>query len=116
MNEQKKLKAYYGRVNRILRIPVDVHQAIKNVAKKQSLTVSEMYDRIVVHFLNEIKNSESPVPYRYHQGNAKKTSVYLKEETLNEVKSLVIRDSAPENRIIFTAIMRFVDENLLLTV
>lgn len=116
MNKSNKLKGTNGRINRLLRIPVEVHQAIKIAAKERSLTVSEMYDQIIGKFLIDAKNPEKNLHYLYHHGSAKKTSIYLLEQTLDEVKSLAERDDTPENRIIFTAIMRFVDDNLLLTV
>lgn len=112
----KKLKLHYqDRVNRVLKIPVKVHSAVKELAQKQSISIAEFYDQIVYNFAKEAKDTQKQISYAFPPHNAKRTNLYLRERTLFLIKELSIRDSAPGNLIVFTAIMDFIKVNSVLT-
>lgn len=116
MNKNKKIRVHYGRVNRVVKLDSNVHKSLKELAKKRLLSISELYDQLVRDFLEETKNPGSQTQYLFHQNDAKKISIYLREKTVNAVKERAVRDLTTENRIVFTAVTKFAEKNNLLTV
>lgn len=115
MKKNKKPKTRSGRVARLIKMPINVHEVFKALAAAQSKTVSGLYDEIISNYLFKNGFSKGPAEYLLHQGYAKPVSLSLKEEIVVDIKSLAARDSVSENRVMFTAIMRFAKENCLLT-
>ena len=115
MDKQKNLVSQAGKVNRLVKIPPTIHQKIKEIAQQRGLRVYELYSQIVSDFLNETKKSSMTVEYLVHQFDAKNQTIKLKEHILADIKERVLRDAVSENRIMFTAIMKFARKNSLIT-
>lgn len=113
-SEIKKPKVRCGRINRIIKLPIGLHQEIKALALVQSLPVSHLYDKIISDFIKEHQVLRKSVDYLFHKGSVEKVAIPLKKNVVYDVKSLVGSDSVSENRIIFTAIVRFSRTNSLL--
>lgn len=115
MKKNKKPQTRSGRVARLIKMPIHVHEMFKVMAVAQSKTVSGLYDEIISNYLFKNRIAKGTAEYLLHQGYAKPVSLSLKEEIVADIKALAARDSVSENRVMFTAIMRFAKENSLLT-
>lgn len=106
MNKKPKVRS--GRIVRIFRLPIGLHEKIKESAKRSNLTISAFYDEIIDSFVKENLSSRGPAEYLYPSGETKHNNIPLKEEVVFKVKTLANRDTVPENRVLFTAVMQFV--------
>lgn len=107
MDKQKNLVSQAGKINRLVKIPPATHQKIKEFAQQQGLKTYELYNQIVSDFLRETEKTSVTIEYLVHQFDAKNKNIQLREDVLADVKERVLRDAVSENRIMFTAIMKF---------
>lgn len=115
-NPMKKLKVQYqDRVNRALKMPVEIHSAVKELAQKQRVSIAEFYDQIIYNFVKEVKDAKKQISYVFPPHDGKRTNFYLRERTLFLIKELSTRDNSQEILVIFTAIMDFIKTNSVLT-
>lgn len=100
-----------GKIYRIVKMPVSLHEKIKELAGKNSKKISQSYEEIINDFLTRIGEKDQPVNYLFHQGIIKDITFGLSVETADAIRTLSIAQSVPETRIMFTAIVQFAEKN-----
>lgn len=108
----KKPKVKSGRIPRIFKLPIGVHEKIKQNAKMCGVSAAEIYDDLIDDFVSERLSATKSLDYLYHKGKVENVSVSLKEEVVYKVKELASRDVTSENRVMFTAVMQFARKTL----
>ncbi|MEW9810178.1 MAG: hypothetical protein AB2993_07505 (plasmid) [Candidatus Symbiodolus clandestinus] len=114
MSIEKKPKLKKGRVYRVVKLPVGLHEDLKTVAAREAKKIFHLYEEIINNFLIEASESDKKVNYLFHRGEIKDITISLTRELSDAVKVVSKADTVPETRIMFTAIMQFAEKNGLI--
>ena len=95
---------------RQVKLPLNVRDAVEAYATDESVLIQDVYNSAIEWFLKLVAKKK-PGSYYYLMSpkDADILSIWVKTKTLNRIKILAERDSTWETRIIFTAVVYYLN-------
>ncbi|MBA52852.1 MAG: hypothetical protein CMK89_00215 [Pseudomonadales bacterium] len=95
---------------RQVKLPLNVRDAVEAYATDESVLIQDVYNSAIEWFLKLVAKKK-PGSYYYLMSpkDADNLSIWVKTKTLNRIKILAERDSTWETRIIFTAVVYYLN-------
>lgn len=89
-----------------LKLSHETRAALKEFAADQGIFLKQLYRDAIEWFLNE-GASEADWDYLCSPRTGQYTSIWLPSLTITQVKSRASSDNIPENRVIYTSLVRY---------
>ena len=96
-----------------VQLPPEVHEGIKLLARQGDCTMNEVYDAAVKWFLA----SRAKKSFNYYLASTKRgkyTSLWLDTKLLDRVRVVSARDAVSYSRVIYTALVLFLEKKKVL--
>ncbi len=96
-----------------VQLPPEVHEGIKLLARQANCTMNEIYDTAVKWFLA----SRARKSFNYYLASTKRgkyTSLWLDTSLLDRVRVVSARDAVSHSRVIYTALVLFLEKKKVL--
>ncbi len=97
-----------------VQLPPEIHESVKVLARQaDDTTMNDVYDASVVWFLK----SRAKKSFHYYLASTKRgkyTSLWIDSKILDRVRIVAKRDAVSINRVIYTALVLYLEEKKLI--
>ncbi len=96
-----------------IQLPPEVHEGVKLLARQDDCTMNEVYDAAVKWLLA----SQAKKSFRYYLASPRRgkyTSLWLDTKLLDRVRVIAARDAVSYSRVIYTALVLFLEKKKVL--
>ena len=96
-----------------VQLPPEIHEGVKVLARQEDATMNDVYDAAVAWFLK----SRAKKSFHYYLASTKRgkyTSLWIDTKLLDKVRIVAKRDAVAINRVIYTALVLYLEEQKLI--
>lgn len=96
-----------------VQLPPEIHEGVKVLARQDDATMNDVYDAAVGWFLK----SRAKKSFHYYLASTKRgkyTSLWIDTRILDKVRIIAKRDAVSINRVIYTALVLYLENRKII--